>query len=104
MTDREGRFCGVFWGRGVSVRSASCFLPHQKMLIVARVIAGRGSAPVCVSVARAVFKCDLPRIAVSRTSESVFSYNFWAVVPELSGCVLGIVMERMIEPDFVLGL
>ena len=62
MTDHQNRFYGVFWKR--KTRSTSCFLPHQKMLIVAKVIAGQRSAPVCISIVRAIFKRDLPHITI----------------------------------------
>ena len=87
MTDHENQFYGVFWkGR---TRSTSCFLPDQKILIVAKVIAGQRSAPVCISIVRAIFKRNLPQITIFQTSKSIFSYNFWAIIPKLSGFVLG---------------
>ena len=56
MTDHENRFYGVFWLR--RVRSISCFLPHQKILILAKVIAGQRSALMCNSIVRAIFNRD----------------------------------------------
>ena len=47
------------------------------------------SAPVYISIVRAIFKRDLPQITIFQTSKSIFSYNFWAIIPKLSGYVLG---------------
>ena len=53
MIDHQNRFYGVFWKRGV--RPTSCFLPDQKISILAEVIAGQRSAPMCNSIVRAIF-------------------------------------------------
>ena len=46
IADHENRFFGGFW-KGRS-RSTSCFLPHRKKSIVAKVITGQRSAPAFV--------------------------------------------------------
>ena len=102
MTDQENRFYGLFWkGR---TRSTSGFLPHLKILIVAKVIAGKRSAPVCISIVRTIFKRDLPQITIFETPKSIFSYDYLAIIPKLSGYALGIKIKKMIEPNFVVGL
>ena len=53
MVDHQNRFYGVFGKRGV--RPTSCFLSDQKILILAKVIAGQRSAPMCNSIVRAIF-------------------------------------------------
>ena len=68
-------------------RSTSCFFPHQKILIAAKVMAGQWSVPVCISIVHAIFKRNLSQITIFQTSESIFPYNFWAIIPKLSGYV-----------------
>ena len=53
----------VFSERG-ELDLPAAFLAHQKILIVAKVIAGQRSEPVYISVARAIFKRDLLRITI----------------------------------------
>ena len=53
MIDHQNKFYAVFWKRGV--RPTSCFLPDQKILILAKVIAGQRSAPMCNSIVHAIF-------------------------------------------------
>ena len=49
------------------MRSISCFLPHQKILILAEVIAGQWSALVCNSIVRAIFNRDYPKVTIFQT-------------------------------------
>ena len=53
MIDHQNRFYGLFSKRGV--RPTSCFLPDQKISILAEVIAGQRSASMCNSIVRAIF-------------------------------------------------
>ena len=93
MIGHQNMFYGVFWKRGV--RSASCFLPHQKILILAAVIAGKRSAPMSmcnsISIVRAIFipVYGWSQKPIFQTSKSIFSYNFWAIILKLSGYFLG---------------
>ena len=48
-------FMVFFWKRGV--RPSSCFLPFQKILILAEVIAGQKSAPMCNFIVCTIFIC-----------------------------------------------
>ena len=41
------------------MRSISCFLPHQKILILAKVTAGQSSALMCNFIACAIFQSRL---------------------------------------------
>ena len=47
-----------------------------KKMIVVEVIVGQRSVPVCISIVRVIFKCDLQRIAIFQTSKSIISYIF----------------------------
>ena len=53
LIDHQNRFYGVFRKR--EVRSTSCFLPHQKILILDEVIAGQSSVLMCNSIVHAMF-------------------------------------------------
>ena len=80
-------FMVFFWKRGMI--STSCFLPHENILILAKVIASWRSAHMCNSIVRAIFRRDFPQMKLFQTSKSIFSYNFWAIISKLSGYVLG---------------
>ena len=67
-------------------------------------MAGQRSALVCTSIVWAIFKRDLQAITIFQISKSTFSFNFWAIIPKLSGYIIGIKIKKIIEPNFVLGL
>ena len=83
MISHQNRFYGVFWKRGM--RSTSCFLSHQKILILAKVIVGQRSASMSNSIVQAIFMW-----VFSKTKLSIFkiyllhffkrsSWNFWRI-------------------------
>ena len=59
MADNGNWFYSVFWKR--RVRSISCFLHHQKILILAEVIAGQRSALMCNYIVHAIFNFAITR-------------------------------------------
>ena len=60
VMDHQNWFYDVFWKR--RVRGTSCFLPHQKILILAKVMAGWRSALMSNSIVRANFIRDYLKI------------------------------------------
>ena len=76
LMDHGNWFCGVFWQR--TMRSISCFLPHQKILILTKVIARRRLALKCDSITCANFnsiswKWPLP----SHIEPTIFMGSSW---------------------------
>ena len=79
MINHRNRFYGVFWKRGV--RSTSCFLPDKKILILAEVIVGQRSVPMCNSIVRSIFIRVYLKKLIFQTSKlsspTVFEQSSW---------------------------
>ena len=67
LVDHENWLYGLFF-RQRTIRSFSCFLPYQKILILTKVIAGRRLALMCNSIACTNFNRDFPKMAIFQTS------------------------------------
>ena len=91
-----------FWKR--RVRSISCFLPHQKILILAKVIAGQRSAFLCNPIAGTIFNGDYLKITIFQTSKSIFSYILWEIILKLSRYVVGLKIKIFVDQNFDLCL
>ena len=72
---------GVFWKR--TARFISWFLPHQKILILAKVIAGRSLALMCNSITCANFNRNFPKMAIFQTSIPYWAYSFHGIILKL---------------------
>jgi hypothetical protein len=81
MMNHQNWFCDVFGKR--RVRDTSCFLPHQKILIVAKVMAGWRSAPKLMSdsIAHGIFNRDSLKILIfelrNLSSPTFFSIHLY---------------------------
>jgi hypothetical protein len=84
VMDHQNRFYDVFWKWIVIV--TNCLLPHQKILILTKLMAGWRSALMCNSIARAIFNRDYLKILIfdlQNLSSSTFfeqSASYLAVI------------------------
>ena len=62
--------------------STSCFLPYEKILILAETIASWRSAPMRNSIVHAIFTRNFPKMTLFQTSKSILSNPFWAIIPK----------------------
>ena len=81
LVDHGNWFYGVFWQR--TVRSISCFLPHQEILILTKFIADRRLALMCNSIACANFNRDFLKMAIFQTSIPYWAYSFHGIILKL---------------------
>ena len=81
LVDHGNWFYGVFW-QTTSI-SISCFLPHQKILMLTKLIAGRSLAPKCNSIACANLSRDFPKMAIFRIWISNWAQCFHGIILKL---------------------
>ena len=81
LVDHGNWFYGVFWQK--TMRSISCFLPYQKILILTKVITLRRLALMCNSIACANFNRDFPKMDIFQTSIPYWAYSFHGIILKL---------------------
>ena len=93
LMDHQNRFYGVFWKKRVI--PTSCFLPHQKILFLAKVTPGRRSALMCNCIARAIFNREYLDILIFELQNESTPTFF-----EQSSSYLAVMFFRWIRKDW----
>ena len=81
LVDHGNWFNGVFWQK--TMRSISGFLPHQKILILTKVIARRRLVLMRNSIACANFNRDFPKMAIFQTPIPYWAYSLHRIILNL---------------------
>ena len=92
----------VFWKK--RVRGTSCFLPHQKILILAKVMTGWRSALMCNSIACVIYNRDYLKILIFELQNISSSKFFEQSTSYLAVIFLMQFRRELLSSIFELGL